>query len=200
MIVIGIAGGIASGKSSVADCFERLGATVLNADRMGHEILDEPEVKQKIVESWGGDVLTEGKVDRAALARVVFAAADAEQQLASLEQMTHPVIGQRIRECLTELEMSKTPAVVLDAPVMFKSGWDRFCNKIVYVHADRASRQKRAADRGWSAGELERRESMQVELETKRLRSTDQIDNSSSMENLFSQVEKLWCRWRLPVL
>ena len=200
MIVIGIAGGIASGKSSVADCFERLGAKVLNADRMGHQILDEPEVKQKIVECWGGDVLTEGKVDRAALGRVVFAAADAEQQLAILEQMTHPVIGQRILECLTELESSKTPAVVLDAPVMFKSGWDRFCNKIIYVHADLASRQKRAADRGWPAGELERRESMQVDLETKRLRSTDQVDNSSSMENLFSQVEKLWRRWRLPVL
>ena len=124
MIVIGIAGGIASGKSSVADCFERLGAKVVNADRLGHQILDEPEMKQKIVECWGGDVLTEGKVDRAALARVVFAAADAEQQLASLEQMTHPVIGQRIRECLTELELSKAPAVVLDAPVMFKSGWE----------------------------------------------------------------------------
>ncbi|MCH2180703.1 MAG: dephospho-CoA kinase [Mariniblastus sp.] len=199
MLVIGVAGGIASGKSSVADCFERLGAAVLSADQIGHQILREPEVKQEIVENWGQDVLKDGQVDRAALAQAVFGPADAERQLARLERITHPIIGQRIVERLAELESVEVPAVVLDAPVMFKSGWDRFCDKIVYVHTDLASRQQRAADRGWSVSELARRESLQVDLETKRLRATDQIDNSLSKENLFLQVETLWRRWRLPM-
>ena len=119
MLVIGIAGGIASGKSSVADCFERLGAVVLSADKIGHRVLDQLDVKEKILENWGGEVFNEGQVDRAALGRAVFGSADAEHQLAKLEQITHPMIGQRIVERLAALESSGVPAVVLDAPVMF---------------------------------------------------------------------------------
>ena len=199
MLVIGIAGGIASGKSSAAKCFERLGATVLNADFMGHQVLYEPEVKQQILENWGEKVFKEGEVDRSALARVVFDPASTAGELAKLEQITHPIIGQRMGNLLAQLEMANVPAAVLDAPVMFKAGWDRFCDKIVFVHADLATRRQRVAKRGWSVGELSRREAQQVELETKRSCATDQVDNSLSKEEFFLQIETLWRRWRLPV-
>lgn len=199
MLVIGIAGGIASGKSSAAKCFERLGATVLNADLMGHQVLYEPEVKQQILENWGEKVFKEGEVDRSALARVVFDPAAAASELAKLEQITHPIIGQRMGNLLAQLELANVPAAVLDAPLMFKAGWDRFCDKIVFVHADLKTRRQRVAKRGWSAGELSRREAQQVELETKRSRATDQVDNSLSKEDFFLQIEALWRRWRLPV-
>ncbi len=199
MLVIGIAGGIASGKSSAAKCFERLGATVLNADLMGHQVLYEPEVKRQILENWGEKVFKEGEVDRSALARVVFDPASTASELAKLEQITHPIIGQRMGSLLAQLELANVPAAVLDAPLMFKAGWDRFCDKIVFVHADLETRRQRVAKRGWSVGELSQREAQQVELETKRSRATDQVDNSLSKEEFFLQIETLWHRWRLPV-
>jgi dephospho-CoA kinase len=148
MLVIGIAGGIASGKSSAAKCFERLGATVLNADLMGHQVLYEPEVKRQILENWGEKVFNEGEVDRSALARVVFDPASTASELAKLEQITHPIICQRMGSLLAQLELANVPAAVLDAPLMFKAGWDTFCDKIVFVHADLETRRQRVAKRG----------------------------------------------------
>ena len=198
MLVIGVAGGIACGKSSVAECFQQLGAAVLNADQIGHQVLYEPSVKQKIRENWGDMVFGNGEVDRSALGRIVFDPLRGPSELAKLEQITHPLIGQRIRNVLIQLEQENRPAVVLDAPVMFKAGWDRLCDKIVFVHAEKATRQQRVAVRGWLPEELKRRESNQFSLVTKRSRATDVIDNSLSIEETFLQIKDLWRRWRLP--
>ena len=198
MLVIGIAGGIACGKSSVAECFQRLGATVLNADQIGHQVLYEPSVRQQIRENWGESIFVNGEVDRSALGRIVFDPLRGDSELAKLEQITHPLIGQRISDALSHLEQENLPAVVLDAPVMFKAGWDRLCDKIVFVHAEEAIRQQRVAERGWLPEELKRREVRQVSIATKRSRATDVIDNSLSIEETFLQIEALWHRWRLP--
>ena len=133
MITIGVAGGIASGKSLVSKQFQSLGAHVLDADRVGHFVLTESEIKNRIRDRWGPDVFDkEENVQRKSLAAIVFANNDqARNELEELEKITHP----RIRELLqTEIERVNEkgthPAVILDAPVMFKSGWDRFCSNI----------------------------------------------------------------------
>ena len=93
-VVIGLTGGVASGKSTVADMFRRLGATVLKGDRIGHEILDDHHVQSKIRAIWGESVFDNGIVDRAALGNIVFGSPNREQ-LNRLESITHPKIEER---------------------------------------------------------------------------------------------------------
>lgn len=200
MVVIGIAGGIASGKSTVARMFQQLGAEVLDADRTGHEVLQLPHVIEQIREQWGDKVfLPDGTVDRSALARIVFNPVTGSRELERLEEITHPEITRRLVQQLDAMRKRSVPAVVLDAPVMFKAGWDQLCDRIVWVDAGRTTRLRRAAGRGWDADELQRREALQTPLEVKRQRATDVIDNSADEENTFSQVKRLWQEWRLPL-
>jgi len=201
MLVIGIAGGVASGKSLVARCFERFGAKVLDADRVGHEVLKDTEVIDAIVSQFGEIVLLEGEIDRRALGRIVFdPSPEGVRSLDRLEAITHPPIGLRIQSELTQLKSnSQLSAVVLDAPVMFKANWDVMCDKIVFVHADTAQRRTRALERGWDDDELARRESQQFPILEKRSKSTDLIDNSGSREKTYAQACKLWKTWGLAL-
>ena len=86
----------------------------------------------------------------------------------------------------------KVPAIVLDVPLLFESGWNRFCDKIVYVDAPRQQRLSRAQTRGWSQEEFERREAAQQSLETKREQADFVIDNSATVPDTAAQVDRLW--------
>ncbi len=201
MIVIGLAGGIACGKSLVAKCFEDLGCVVIDADKIGHEVLCMPSVVGKIVQKWGGGFIANGKVDRRELAKIVFPLGcnSPSEDLKYLEQLTHPEIGKLIQKRLEQFRsFGNFPAVVLDAPVMFKANWDRFCDQIVFIDADLTTRKQRAKERGWAEMELERRESYQIPLEQKRKRSTDLVTNSGSVDELKQQIRQLWRQWKLP--
>lgn len=197
--MIGLAGGVASGKSLVASCLEHFGASVLDADQIGHEVLEAPETVAAIVGQWGEGILTDGKIDRRSLARIVFAKTEVENtDLERLEKITHPEIGKRIRQRLADLKSQpKIPAVVLDAPVMFKAQWNQLCDKIIFVETDLSIRQQRASQRGWDSGEIARREAMQTSLEVKRSLSTDFINNSKSREETYHQIRELWRKWKL---
>ena len=192
MLVIGVAGGVASGKSFVCRELGRLGAVVLSADEIGHLVLEEPAVRQAIREAWGEEVFTgEGKVDRRALAGLVFAPEGAGQ-LARLEQITHPRIGARLKEEIDRAAEGGAPAVVLDAAVMFKAGWHRLCDRIVFVDAPRDVRLARARQRGWSEEHFDAREAAQLPVEAKRQFADTIIDNSGELANTARQVEHFW--------
>ncbi len=200
MLIIGLAGGIACGKSFVAGCFEQLGAALIDADRVGHEVLDQSDVQALLVSRWGSEVTIDGKVDRRRLAAIVFDPDDDGQQLSELEKITHPRIRYRIELQIEEFrDMGAVPAVVLDAPVMFRAGWDDICDQIVFVDAPIGVRRQRAALRGWKQGELERRESRQLAIDEKRERSTDVVDNAGSEQKTRDQVKLLWRQWQLPL-
>ena len=194
MLIIGIAGGVASGKSLVADLFRQLGAGVLDADRAGHEVLCREEVRKAIRERWGDAVFaSDGRIDRARLARIVFApTSDGSADLAELERITHPRIGRLIQRQADELAASGFAAAVLDAPVMFKAGWDRMCDKIIFVDAPRDSRLAWAKQRGWTEQQFDARESAQTSLDTKRAAADVVVDNSKSPQEIREQVERFW--------
>ena len=194
MIVIGILGGVASGKSAVSDRLRTLGAVVLDADRLGHEVLREPEVKEVLRRRWGETVFdAAGEVDRRKVAEIVFAATpQGEEELAFLEQLTHPRIGQRLRTQLEELNLAGARAAVLDAPVMLKAGWDRMCDCILFVDTPRQVRLARARQRGWTEAGFAAREAAQEPVEMKRSRAGTIIDNSSSWDHLYEQVDRFW--------
>jgi dephospho-CoA kinase len=193
--MVGIAGGIASGKSFIATQFERLGAAVISADRLAHEVLEDDEVKRSIRERWGDTPFgTDGRVDRAALAKIVFAAGPSgPRELKHLEQLTHPAIGQRIRREVRRLaDEGRVAAIVLDVPLLFESGWNGFCEKTVFVDAPRELRLARGVARGWTPEDFARREAAQESLETKRKLADVVIDNSGSPESATAQVERFW--------
>jgi dephospho-CoA kinase len=195
MILIGVAGGVASGKSLVSEQLASLGAEIFDADRTGHEVLRESQVKESIRLRWGGDVFTgAGEVDRSKVAEIVFAPPPTgPEELTYLEQLTHPRIGQRLQDRMAELaRCGQTVAVVLDAPVMFKAGWDKMCDKILFVDAPRELRLARAKSRGWSELDFEAREATQESIDVKRRRADVIIDNSSSPEHTYGQVERFW--------
>jgi dephospho-CoA kinase len=191
-LVVGLLGGIGSGKSAVAAELARQGAMVLDADVLGHEALRQPEVRDAALARWPAARGPEGEVDRRALAKLVFA--DPAERRA-LEGMTHPWIKRRVEEAIRG---ATAPLVVLDAAVMLEAGWDGVCDRLVFVDAPREARLARvAARRGWSAEELEGREAAQLTLTEKRSRADHVIDNSSSLDRLGQQVEDLMHRWGL---
>ncbi|MBX7072448.1 MAG: dephospho-CoA kinase [Pirellulales bacterium] len=193
-LVIGLLGGVASGKSFVAEEFRRLGAVVLDADRAGHDVLRLPEVMQSVRQHFGDQVFdSNGQVDRRALGRLVFGDdAQASSNLRRLEEITHPPIGERLAAQVQAAAAGGAAAVILDAPVMLKAGWDRLCDKIVYIEAADEVRLERARARGWSDQEFRRREAAQESLDSKRSRSDAIIDNSRSADSTRVQVERLW--------
>ena len=194
MILIGILGGVASGKSAVSHRLRSLGAEVLDADREGHAVLREAEVKGAIRHRWGERVFdAAGEVNRPAVAEIVFAATpESKAELTFLEQLTHPLIGQRLQEQLAELQREGARVAVLDAPVMLKAGWDRLCQRIVFVDAPRDVRLARARQRGWTEADFAAREAAQEPLETKRSRADVTLDNSLTRQHLFAQVDRFW--------
>ncbi len=195
MVVLGVVGGVASGKSLVTEQLRSLGAAVIDADAIGHEVLAEAAVKRALRQRWGDRVFDEaGEVNRREVARIVFAPPPAgPPELALLERLTHPRIGQRIRQQVARLrDQQQVPAVVLDAAVLFKAGWDGFCDKIVFVEAPHALRRQRARRRGWSDAQFAAREAAQEDLDQKRDRSHWVIDNSGSPEHTLAQVQQFW--------
>lgn len=192
--VIGLVGGVASGKSFVADELARLGAVVLDADRAGHEVLRMPEVIAAARARWGDGVVdSSGQVNRQALAKIVFAPSEhGAAELAYLEQLTHPRIGDLLAERARAAAAGVASAMVLDAPVMLKAGWDDLCDIIVYVDAPREVRLARAKSRGWTEEEFNRREAAQETVDVKRARADVIIDNSTSTDSTRAQISRFW--------
>ena len=194
MHVIGILGGVASGKSLVARQLSRLGAVVLDADRAGHEVLRLPRIEAAVRRRWGQKVFgPDGRIDRSLLARVVFAdPPDGPRERKHLEQLTHPEIGRLLGRQAEALACSGAAAAVLDAPLLLEAGWDKLCERLVFVDASRRARLSRALARGWSEEDFTAREGAQESLDFKRERADVIVDNSGPPEQTQAQVERFW--------
>ena len=189
--VFGIVGGVGSGKSTVAGLMAQEGLAVIDADRIGHELLAEPDVRDAIVSRWGTSVLDlAGQVDRKALGRLVFGD---RAQLDVLNAIMRPRIGQRIGRRIDEIRREcEAPGIVLDAAILLEAGWDRFCDQMVFVRADSSQRAQRVRqERGWDQETWQARENAQNSLDRKRDRCCHVLDNSSSLAYLRRQVRNL---------
>ncbi|MDG2011902.1 MAG: dephospho-CoA kinase [Pirellulaceae bacterium] len=193
MIVIGVVGGIASGKSFVTQQLKSHGAVVLDADRIGHEVLLRDSVKQALRDEWGNAVFDiAGEVDRRRLAEIVFDP-NQPQQLKKLEQITHPIIAAQLQQEIDRLATSEgVDVLVLDAPIMVKAGWHVLCDLIVFVEASLEQRLARVVERGWSEEMLHNREAMQAGIDHKRQISKHLIENNGTLEDAIQQVNELW--------
>lgn len=189
-IVVGILGGIGSGKSAVSRGLSSSFQTfIIDADQVGHDVLNLPSVKDRLRHAFGDSVFEGSEVCRKTLAKKVFGSELHHQQaLNQLEKIVHPEIRKQVEKLLAEVPAT-ADVVILDAAVMLEAGWNDLCDTIVFVDTPLAVRQKRVADnRGWSADELRRREESQLELTRKQAASEFTIDNSGSLESAVKQL------------
>lgn len=186
-IIIGLAGGIGSGKSTVARAFARLGFVVIDSDAEARAALDRPDVRATLAGWWGPQVLNaDGSVNRAEVARRAFAD---ERERLRLEGLIHPLVRKshaQAVELARQAPGGPAPGVVMDTPLLFEAGLDRECDAVVFIEASRSTRFERVRrSRAWDQAEFDRREASQWPLEKKRAgcRFTilnDDADGSSS--------------------
>ncbi|HEV7302153.1 MAG TPA: dephospho-CoA kinase [Tepidisphaeraceae bacterium] len=189
--IIGVAGGIGSGKSFVARLFGEMGCVVIHSDDLVHQAYADPQVRQTVRQWWGeGVILPDGKVDRRAIGRIVFA--DPAQR-ERLEGLLHPIVD-RIRQAQMTAASAGTLAFVWDSPLLFETGLNKRCDAVVFVEADPAVRLVRVAGRGWDANELARREKNQWPLDKKRALADYALDNTADAAQTRDHVSRLLSR------
>jgi dephospho-CoA kinase len=195
--VIGILGGIGSGKTSVARELAKHGGHLIVADDFGHEALRQPELKQQIIARFGREMIdAQGEIDRGKLGGIVFADA---KQLRTLEEVVFPYISLRIDEAIAQVRRrSDVGFIILDAAVMLEAGWHDVCDQLIFVDAPHDLRLRRVhAARGWSDADLHAREALQLPLDEKRRRAVAVIDNSTTPQAMADQVAQLVRWWSL---
>lgn len=192
--VFGILGGIASGKSAVGLLLAGSDGVVIDADALVREVMASAEVRAAVRARFGADVAPDGApIDRARLGALVFADPAARRDL---ENLTHPRVRARVRELLDEARRTGVPRIVLDVPLLLENDAQhalvRECDVLVFVDADERAREARArGSRGWSAGEVARREAAQMPLAEKRARADHVLVNRGSLAELERDVARL---------
>jgi len=194
--VIGIVGGIGSGKSSVARwvAARHQDVTLISGDEIGHEVLTEAAVRDAIRKRFGEPVFhADGQINRRALGQVVFGSSREHHWARDdLERIVHPRIRETIAEKIATAAAAGQRAVLLDAAVLFEAGWNDLCHAVVFIDVPRDERYARLREiRGWDDAETERRESSQASLESKRSRSQFIVDNSGPLEAAGRQLEEI---------
>lgn len=192
--IIGIAGGIGSGKTFVAKLFGELGALVISSDAQVTEAYRDPHVRRTLLEWWGADVLRpDGEINRRFIGAKVFADAAERRRL---EQLLHPrVHAARERAMAAAADDPGVVAFAWDTPLLFETDLHRACDAVVFVDAPLETRLARvAATRNWDAAELARRENSQWGLDRKREIADYVVSNTAGVEIARGQVQDVLSR------
>lgn len=189
--VIGIVGGIGSGKSTVARVFASLGCVVSDSDAEAKALLETPEVRGLLLVRWGEGVLGgDARIDRASVGRIVFG--DPAER-AWLESVIHPRLHAMRADRLAEAVSSGATGFVIDAPLLFEAGLEGECDAVVFVECPREERLRRVMEsRGWDADELGRREKAQWSLDEKRRRSDYSVINAGDRASMEAGVREVF--------
>jgi dephospho-CoA kinase len=194
-VVIGLVGGVASGKSYVGELLASQGALRIDADRLGHEVLKQAEVCEQLASLWGDGIFSPpGEVDRKKLAALVFGDSEsATRNRRLLESIVHPRIRQLAEQQIASARAGTNvlTAIVVDAPLLLEAGWEPLCDLILFVDAPAEVRLQRALGRGWTQQSFQDREASQLSLSEKRSRATHIIDNGPDA-NVSGQIDRLW--------
>ncbi len=186
--VIGVAGGIGSGKSLVARQLASEAGVRIDADAIAHAALDRGDVRERLRQWWGERVFDrEGRPDRRALAELVF---DDPSKRRRLEGLVHPIVfAERDRVVAAAADDPSARLVVIDAPLLFEAGLAEQCDRVIYVHADRRTRLRRVAQqRGWDEAEVTRREKNQMPLDKKLRLAHYMVENDASEAACLAQI------------
>ena len=192
MLVIGLTGGIGTGKTEVSRMLQDLGAVVINADQVGHEAYTpHSETWNAVVQAFGDSILTEnGEIDRRKLGGIVFA--DPEQ-LALLNGIMHPRMAAIVREKLAGIREGGADVAVVEAAVLFEAGWDRLVDEVWTTESPLESVVARLQERnGFEPEEIRKRVASQMSSGERSRRATETISNAGDLDGLKSTVKELW--------
>lgn len=186
MNLIGVTGGLGSGKTTVASYFKGLGARVIDADRVGKKLLLDKDIRKGLVLIFGKKILKNSKIDRNVLAGIVF---KDKKKLAALSRVMHPHIIGEIRSFASG---SSRGITVIDAPLLIESGLYKEMDTVILVVAGRKERIARCLKKGVSAPRAARRISFQMRDAEKKKYADFVIVNNGSKKTLKKEVVKLW--------
>lgn len=193
MLIIGITGGLGTGKTTVAKIFKRLGATVLDADEIAHRLI-EPKAKayKEVVNYFGDEILNEDKtINRKALAKLAFSS---EARLKKLCGIIHPLVYKEIERRLEKIKRSNPKAiVVLDIPLLFESGARSKVDRLVVVKSKREIQLKRASkNSGLTRSQILQRIRAQMHLREKIKAADFVVDNNGALKSTRKQAIDIW--------
>lgn len=184
--LIGLTGGIAAGKSEALRLLAELGAATISTDAIVHELLAGEEVRDRLVERWGEEVAPGGEVDRGRVGEIVFEYPD---ELAWLESVLHPLVGERVVRWRRGLAEDVEVAVV-EVPLLFEGTMAEMFDATIAISAADPERERRAAARG--TGALAARSDRQLSQEEKAARASHVVTNDGSIEDLRAALERIY--------
>ncbi|GGJ72428.1 dephospho-CoA kinase [Anoxybacillus voinovskiensis] len=193
-LTIGLTGGIASGKSTVANMLKEWNIPVVDADRIAREAVNVgEEAYVRIVETFGKDILQKnGEIDRAKLGALIF---HDEEKRNQLNAIVHPAVRKKMLEQRDEI-LQKNPVVVLDIPLLFESNLTHFVDKIIVVYVDDAIQLERLMKRnGFSQEEALARIHSQMPLSEKKVYADAVIDNNGTIDQTRQQLLTILSEW-----
>jgi dephospho-CoA kinase len=190
--VLGITGGIGSGKSTVAFLFAQLGAAVIDADKIARRLLWQNGICfPTVVALFGKKILTGGRIDRKKLASIVFG--DSVQRR-KLEEIIHPQVKRMIRQRILGLQKKRSiPLIVAEIPLLYEAGLDQEVDKVIVVQAEHEQQIHRSARKGtWSPEVIEQRIKAQMPMSQKLKKADFIIDNRGTIHQTKQQVRAIW--------
>lgn len=192
-LIVGITGSFGSGKTTVAELLKKqLGACLINADRIAHDVLKEKNIRDRLSKYFGDKIVgKDSNINTKALAKIVF---NDRKSLEKLNQIMHPEIIRIIKE---KINASKRKLIVLDAPLLIESSLHRIVNKIILVKTDITVQTTRLKKRGFSEEEIKARISKQLPFEEKIRFADFVVDNNESLKKTRQQVMKIARRLKL---
>lgn len=188
MLVVGLTGGIGSGKSLAAQFFAELGALVIDADQLARDAIERgSEGFDQLIATFGDSILHNGLVDRRALGELVFRDAEAKKKL---EAIIHPIVRKEFEEAVASLENDQI--LIYEIPLLFETrAMERF-DYIVTVEADMQLRKERLLKKGLRNSEIESRIAAQASREERESIADQVFENHGSEDELLRSVENLW--------
>lgn len=190
-MLIGLTGGIASGKSTVSRILQDFGAKIIDADKIAHEVLKKGEEGWRRVKNhFGSEILKENEeIDRSYLGKIVFNDSAARKKL---ESLVHPLIISKIKKEIKRVS-GESKIVIVDAPLLYETNLDRLVEEVWVVYVDSKTQLKRLIQRnGLSQTEACNRIKSQMSLEKKKECADVIIDNTGNKDDLYQQLEELW--------
>ena len=188
MFVVGLTGGIGSGKTAVSDRFAAQGIDVVDADVVSRQVVEPgTQALRQIQRHFGDDILqADGRLDRASLRTLVFSNAE---EKAWLEKLLHPLIGVEI---FRQLEAARSPYVLFVSPLLVEAGQISLCDRVIVVDAPEAVRLDRTTQRdNNTVAQVKNIMTTQLSRQQRLESATDVIDNSGSLEQLDQRVDEL---------
>jgi len=184
-------GGIASGKSAVAKELAKLGCAVIDADEIAKELLGNEDVKKLLKNRFGSGIFDEnGEIDRKKLSGIVFSSAESVKDV---NAVIHPRVLDKTEKLIEQYRRQPTiKAIVLDMPLLAEVGWEKRCDKLIFVQCDEEIRLKRAQKKGvLDENELKKRENFQISLD-KKLAMAQYIVENNDLSEMIIQIGKLF--------